>query len=95
MPSPLPAPPKPAPNLVFGVWKRDLDRVLGSKERELGGWLIVGGLYSPPRIPREVRAESEDSLSSLRTVLGQNSDFFWLEHQPNLKVLVLILSEDC
>jgi len=27
--------------VVFGVWKRDLDCVLGLKERELGGLLIV------------------------------------------------------
>ena len=30
-----------------------------------------GGLYTPPRIPRGVRAESEDCLSCPRTKFGQ------------------------
>ena len=48
------------------------------------------GLYSPPRIPRRVRGQSELSEDSPRTPLGLNSDDFWLMLQPNLKFRVRI-----
>ena len=57
---------------------------------EIFTWLGNRGLYTPPRIPRGVRAESEDCLSCLRTVRGLNSDKYWLKFQPNLKIRVRI-----